>query len=84
MKKNRPLVDWLEEADLAGDPGTVILRRSIDRSGRSRCFINGHAATLAQLKAAGEHLVDIHGQHEHQSLLRAAAQRALLDAHAGM
>jgi DNA repair protein RecN (Recombination protein N) len=74
---------WLEEAGLAGDPGTVLLRRTIDRSGRSRCFINGHAATLAQLKAAGEHLVDIHGQHEHQSLLRPAAQRALLDSHAG-
>jgi DNA repair protein RecN (Recombination protein N) len=74
---------WLEESDLAGDPGMVLLRRTIDRAGRSRCFINGHAATLAQLKAAGEHLVDIHGQHEHQSLLRAAAQRALLDSHAG-
>jgi DNA repair protein RecN (Recombination protein N) len=74
---------WLEEAGLAGDPGTVLLRRTIDRAGRSRCFINGHAATLAQLKAAGERLVDIHGQHEHQSLLRPAAQRALLDAHAG-
>ena len=62
-------------------PARVLLRRSIDRSGRSRCFINGHAATLAQLKAAGEHLVDIHGQHAHQSLLRAggaarAARRA--------
>jgi len=78
---NASFVKWIEEADLAGDPGTVILRRTIDRSGRSRCFINGHAATLAQLKAAGEHLVDIHGQHEHQSLLRAAAQRALLDSH---
>ena len=74
---------WLEEAGLAGDPGTVLLRRTIDRAGRSRCFINGHAATLAQLKAVGEHLVDIHGQHEHQSLLRAAAQRSLLDAHCG-
>jgi DNA repair protein RecN (Recombination protein N) len=73
---------WLGEADLAGDPGVVILRRTIDRSGRSRCFINGHAATLAQVKAAGEYLVDIHGQHEHQSLMRSAAQRALLDAHA--
>ncbi|MCD6043841.1 MAG: repair protein RecN, partial [Burkholderiales bacterium] len=58
---------WLAEADLAGDPGTVILRRTIDRAGRSRCFINGHAATLAQMKAAGEQLIDIHGQHEHQS-----------------
>jgi DNA repair protein RecN (Recombination protein N) len=74
---------WLEESGLAGDAGIVLLRRTIDRAGRSRCFINGHAATLAQLKAVGEHLVDIHGQHEHQSLLRSAAQRSLLDAHAG-
>src|SRR5688572_13603831 len=77
------LKHFISEAGLEGDPDTVILRRSIDRQGRSRCFVNGHAATLAQLRQAGEHLVDIHGQHEHQSLLRAAAQRALLDAHAG-
>jgi DNA repair protein RecN (Recombination protein N) len=81
VEQKSPLAAWLAEADLAGDPGVILLRRSIDRSGRSRCFVNGHAATLAQLKAAGEHLVDIHGQHEHQSLLRAAAQRALLDSH---
>jgi DNA repair protein RecN (Recombination protein N) len=78
-----PLLSWLEDNDLAGDPGQLILRRSIDRSGRSRSFINGHAATAAQLKEAGERLVDIHGQHAHQSLLRAAGQRELLDAHAG-
>jgi DNA repair protein RecN (Recombination protein N) len=77
------LLSWLEDNDLAGDPGQLILRRSIDRSGRSRSFINGHAATAAQLKEAGERLVDIHGQHAHQSLLRAAGQRELLDAHAG-
>jgi len=81
---DRIFAAWLEDGGLAGDPGVVLLRRTIDRSGRSRCFINGHAATLAQLKAAGEYLVDIHGQHEHQSLLRPAAQRALLDAHAGV
>src|SRR5512134_9681 len=81
--KDQVFAAWLGESDLAGDPGAVILRRTIDRNGRSRCFINGHAATLAQLKAAREHLIDIHGQHEHQSLLRAPAQRALLDAHAG-
>ena len=78
-----PLSAWLEERELAGDPGTLILRRTIDRSGRSRCFVNGHAATLAQLREAGEFLLDIHGQHEHQSLLRPAVQRSLLDAHAG-
>jgi DNA repair protein RecN (Recombination protein N) len=77
------LASWLGERELGGDPGQLILRRIIDRSGRSRCFVNGHAATAAQLREAGEFLVDIHGQHAHQSLLRAAAQRELLDAHAG-
>jgi DNA repair protein RecN (Recombination protein N) len=78
-----PLAAWLAERELEGDPGSLLLRRSIDAAGRSRCFINGHSATLAQLREAGEYLVDIHGQHAHQSLLRAAAQRELLDAHAG-
>ena len=80
---NASLKQFIGDAGLEGDPDTVILRRTIDRSGRSRCFINGHAATLAQLRECGEFLVDLHGQHEHQSLLRAAAQRELLDAHAG-
>jgi DNA repair protein RecN (Recombination protein N) len=74
---------WMEEKAMRGDPGQVILRRTIDGAGRSRCFINGHAATLAQLREAGELLVDIHGQHAHQSLMRAASQRTLLDAQAG-
>jgi DNA repair protein RecN (Recombination protein N) len=80
---NPPLAKWLDAHDLPGDPGQLILRRSIDRAGRTRCFVNGHAATLAQLREAGEFLVDIHGQHAHQSLLRPAAQRSLLDGHAG-
>ena len=78
-----PLAAWLAERELQGDPGRLLLRRTLERGGRSRCFVNGHAATLAQLREAGEFLVDIHGQHEHQSLLRPAAQRALLDAHGG-
>ena len=77
------LNQFLQNSGLEGDPGAILLRRTIDRAGRSRCFINGHSATLAQLREAGEFLVDIHGQHEHQSLLRSAAQRELLDAHAG-
>src|SRR5258706_765622 len=77
------LQQWIAERELEGDPGRLILRRTIDAAGRSRCYLNGHAVTLAQLREAGEHLVDIHGQHAHQSLLRPAAQRELLDAHAG-
>jgi len=79
-----PLNLWLSEQALDGDPGGVLLRRVVDGSGRSRAFINGHAATLVQLREAGEHLVDIHGQHAHQSLLRGDAQRRLLDGHAGL
>lgn len=79
-----PLQEYLAEHGLEGDAGVLILRRSVDRNGRSRSFINGRAATLAQAREAGEWLVDIHGQHAHQSLLRSAAQRGLLDTHAGM
>jgi DNA repair protein RecN (Recombination protein N) len=77
-----PLAAWLAAQGLEGDEGMLILRRAIDREGRSRSFINGRAATLAQLREAGEWLVDIHGQHAHQSLLRAPGQRELLDAYA--
>ncbi|OGA15202.1 MAG: DNA repair protein RecN [Betaproteobacteria bacterium RIFCSPLOWO2_02_FULL_66_14] len=83
LEAGGPLAAWLVESGLEGDPGALLLRRTIDRQGRTRCFINGHAATLAQLAQAGESLVDIHGQHAHQSLLRAAGQRDLLDAFAG-
>ena len=82
FEEHRQAASWVEANELNGDPGQVILRRTIDRSGRTRCFINGHSATLAQLRELGELLVDIHGQHAHQSLLRGAAQRDLVDAHA--
>ncbi|MGY6162534.1 DNA repair protein RecN [Paraburkholderia strydomiana] len=64
--------------------GTVMLRRVVDANGRSRAFINGTAATLAQLREVGEMLVDIHGQHAHQLLMRPDAQRELFDTHAGL
>jgi DNA repair protein RecN (Recombination protein N) len=72
----------LEEAELADEDG-CLLRRVIDASGRSRAWVNGRPATVQQLKDVGELLVDIHGQHAHQSLLRAPAQRDLLDGYAG-
>ena len=75
---------WLAEHELIAAEGGCMLRRVIDASGRSRGFINGRGATLAQLREAGEYLVDIHGQHAHQSLVKSDAQRALLDEHAGL
>jgi DNA repair protein RecN (Recombination protein N) len=59
------------------------MRRVVEASGRSRAFINGRPATAQQLKAVGEYLVDIHGQHAHYSLLKATEQRRLLDAFGG-
>ncbi|MBN3004204.1 DNA repair protein RecN [Chromobacterium alkanivorans] len=82
--RGRPEIDaWLEENGLNGDDDVLLLRRLLDKSGRSRSFVNGQAATLSQLKQLGEFLVDIHGQHAHQSLMKADAQRQLLDAYAG-
>ncbi|MDP3539868.1 MAG: DNA repair protein RecN [Azonexus sp.] len=75
--------EWLLANDLEGD-GELLLRRVVDAGGRSRAYINGSSATVQQLREVSEWLVDIHGQHAHQSLLRADAQRQLLDAHAGL
>jgi DNA repair protein RecN (Recombination protein N) len=61
-----------------------LLKRIIESNGRSRAFINGSAASLNQLRDAGNRLVDIHGQHAHQLLLKSGAQRDLLDRHAGL
>ena len=74
---------WLSANDLDTDD-ELLLRRVVDAGGRSRAWINGSPATIQQLREVGEWLVDIHGQHAHQSLLRSEAQRALLDAHAGL
>ncbi len=71
---------WLEENDLDADDECV-LRRVITAEGRSRGYINGSSTTVANLKELGEKLVNIHGQHAHQSLLKPADQRHLLDAH---
>ncbi len=72
---------WLREHDLDSDEG-LLLRRVVDCNGRSRAYLNGTPVTVQQLREVAESLVDIHGQHAHQSLLRADAQRALLDTHA--
>jgi len=74
---------WLAAHDLGGADGQVLLRRTLDAQGRSRAWINGRPATLAQLKDIGERLVDLHGQHEHQSLTVAEVQRSLVDAFGG-
>jgi DNA repair protein RecN (Recombination protein N) len=75
---------WLDEQGfpLEDDGQSLLLKRTVEANGRSRAFINGSLATLAQLREAGDQLVDIHGQHAHQLLLKGGAQRELLDRHA--
>ena len=73
---------WLSERDLEAT-GECILRRTISAEGRSRAYINGTPATLADCADLGQLLVDIHSQHAHQSLLRRPTQRSLLDTYAG-
>jgi DNA repair protein RecN (Recombination protein N) len=74
---------WLAERDLASEDQQVILRRVITAEGRSRGYINGSPCPQQDLKALGGMLIDIHNQHEHQSLLKPDTHRRLLDDYAG-
>ena len=78
------LAAWLDEAGFDAADDRLLLRRTVDAQGRSRAWINGSAATVAQLREAADALLDIHGQHAWQRLTRPAAVRALLDAEAGI
>ncbi|NOY71641.1 MAG: DNA repair protein RecN, partial [Gammaproteobacteria bacterium] len=69
---------WLIEHDLDYD-NDCILRRTISKEGRSRAYINGSTVPVQELRHLGRHLIQIHGQHEHQSLTQADTQRTLLD-----
>ena len=82
----KSFAQWLDEQGFPSeDEGqSLLLKRTVESNGRSRAFINGSVATLTQLREAGDQLVDIHGQHAHQLLLKSGAQRELLDRHAGL
>lgn len=73
----------LAEQGIEPEDGLLILRREVAATGRSRAWVNGSAATAGLIGRLGRQLVDLHGQHEHQTLLRAEEQRAILDAYAG-
>jgi DNA repair protein RecN (Recombination protein N) len=77
-QNNPVLQQWLVEQEL-DDDDQCHLRRTITKEGRSRAYINGRAVPLSQLRAISERTIDIHGQHEHQSLVRSETQLQLLD-----
>jgi DNA repair protein RecN (Recombination protein N) len=80
------ILKWLDDegfADIATDD-RLLLKRTIDAQGKSRAWVNGSPATATQLRALGDRVLDIHGQHAWQSLTRPDAVRGLLDAYAGV
>ena len=82
LDNNTHATRWLEDNELL-DGSECILRRIITKEGRSRAFINGSPVPLSQLKAFGQLLVNIHGQHAHHQLMKAEHQMSMLDQYAG-
>lgn len=80
---NADVAAWLDDQGLEAEEGHVILKREVAVEGRSRAWINGSPATVSLLGQLGNLLVNLHGQHEHQTLLRPQEQRAILDAFGG-
>src|SRR5579863_3532406 len=79
----RELKQWLQEQSVSG-MGELTVRRVVGSDGRSRAYLNGQSVPVQLLREAGNILIDIHGQHEFQSLIRAGAQRELLDGYGGL
>lgn len=75
---------WLAEHELLGDEQNIILRRVIYREGSSKTFINGHPLPLQKIKELGKMLVQIHGQHQHQTLMQHSTHRLQLDRYASI
>ena len=73
---------WLQDNEMASD-NECIIRRVVYANGRSKAFINGHNAPLSQLRSLSQLMVDLHGQHEHQSLQKPQVQQQLLDSYMG-
>src|SRR5262245_49868825 len=78
------LLQGLEALGVENDEGRIALRREIHRDGKARAFVNARAALVSQLKAIGDLLVDLHGQHEHQLLLSPPRQADFFDEWAGL
>ena len=78
LSQDADTLAWLADEEL-DDEDHCLLRRTINSQGRSRAYVNGHKVPVQQLKRLGERLMDIHGQHEHQSLLKPRTQLSLVD-----
>ena len=84
LSSNRAARQFVEERGYPHDGGTIVARREILAQGRGRSFLGGALAPLSDLKELGARLVDLHGQHQQQTLLHPASHRDMLDRHAGL
>ncbi|MFP4384767.1 MAG: DNA repair protein RecN [Spirochaetia bacterium] len=82
--ENKDALEWCRSRDIQPEDGTIILRRTVKRSGRGQAYVQSVPVTKADLQNIGSLAADIHGQHEHQSLLKTDYHRALLDKFAGI
>ena len=83
LANREDLLAFLDERGVETEDGVLVLKREVAAEGRSRAWVNGSPATATLLGEIGRTLVDLHGQHDHQTLLRRDEQRAILDAYAG-
>ncbi|MBI4650121.1 AAA family ATPase, partial [Candidatus Desantisbacteria bacterium] len=79
INKNKKILEILDQLSISSDDETLIIRREISASGKNKCIVNDTQITLSMLKQLGDLLTDIHGQHEHQSLLSPKNQLESLD-----
>jgi DNA repair protein RecN (Recombination protein N) len=79
ISSNQFAQQYITDNGLVVDDDICVIRRMISTQGRSKSFINGHTVSISQLKAFGELLVSIHGQHAHQQLTNSAEQRKIID-----
>ncbi len=82
IRNNTEVAHWLAEHEVDADDNSCQIRRTVSNDGRSRAYINGSPVTVQWLRELGEKLIDIHGQHAHQSMMHSSTQRELLDAYA--
>jgi DNA repair protein RecN (Recombination protein N) len=84
IARNKPLINLLKEQGISLEDTTLLLCREVSAAGKNRCLVNDQVITLGMLESIGNCLVDLHGQHEHQSLLQAKEQLNILDDFGGL
>lgn len=84
LGESNPLATWLAEREIAAEDGSILIHRVVKNSGRGAIYVQSVPVTRADLSFIGDALFDMHGQHEHQSLLHSDRQRRVLDSYGGL